>query len=193
MSEYFTYDVLIIGSGAAGLSLALRLAQNARVAVLSKRELTEGSTFYAQGGVAAVMDPGDTLQAHIQDTLRAGAGLCDPETVKFVVENGPDSIKWLIDQGVNFSRRNSEQPDAGYHLTREGGHTHRRVIHAADATGRAIESSLESLTFRFASTGGDETIGIDSVMMTGDALVPQVGQLPEPSSLLLILLLLHGL
>jgi len=143
MSEYFTYDVLIIGSGAAGLSLALRLAQNARVAVLSKRELTEGSTFYAQGGVAAVMDPGDTLQAHIQDTLRAGAGLCDPETVKFVVENGPDSIKWLIDQGVNFSRRNSEQPDAGYHLTREGGHTHRRVIHAADATGRAIESSLE--------------------------------------------------
>ena len=133
-------DVLIIGSGLAGLGLALRLADTASVAVVSKGPLHEGSSYYAQGGVAAVLGDDDSIQSHKQDTLDAGAGLCDPVTVDYVISHGPENIKWLIDQGVGFSL---DHDGRQYHLTREGGHSHRRVIHAADATGRAIETTLE--------------------------------------------------
>ncbi|WP_456373980.1 L-aspartate oxidase [Thiolapillus sp.] len=142
MSKKQHYDVLILGSGAAGLSLALRLPETARIAVVSKRELKEGNTLYAQGGISAVLDEADSMESHIQDTLVAGADLCDEEIVKLVVEHGPQNIRWLLNQGVEFT----QQPptgSSGYHLTREGGHSHRRVIHAADATGRVVELSLE--------------------------------------------------
>jgi len=137
------YDVLVIGSGAAGLSLALEVAKKASVAVISKAPPEESSTYYAQGGIAAVLDETDSISSHIDDTLDAGAGLCDKEAVSFVVENGRKAIERLINYGVDFSRE--ENPDTGkqeYHLTREGGHSHRRVIHAADASGRAVETSL---------------------------------------------------
>lgn len=142
MSQYFTHDILIIGSGAAGLTLALHLAPSAKVAVLSKGELTAANTFYAQGGVAAVLDETDSTESHIQDTLIAGAGLCHEDAVRFTVENGPSSIAWLIEQGVGFSQETLPDGRMDYHLSKEGGHSHRRVIHAADATGYAISSTL---------------------------------------------------
>ena len=138
------HDVLILGSGAAGLGLALRLAESCRVAVISKRELIEGSTVYAQGGISAVLDAKDSVDSHVQDTLKAGAGLCDPEVVRRVVEHGPANIRWLLDQGVAFTRDAIYTNAGGYHLTREGGHSHRRVVHAADATGQAVATTLES-------------------------------------------------
>ncbi|MBM4201636.1 MAG: L-aspartate oxidase [Gammaproteobacteria bacterium] len=137
------FDVLIIGSGASGLSLALRLADRCRVAVVSKVALSEGSTIYAQGGISAVLDAQDSIESHIQDTLTAGAGLCDPEIVRLVVERGKSSIDWLRQRGVPFTEVETDQGTSQLHLTREGGHTHRRVVHAADATGRAVETSLE--------------------------------------------------
>jgi len=136
------YDVLIIGSGAAGLSLALRIAGRARVAVLSKTALTETNTLYAQGGISAVLDADDSIESHIQDTLNAGAGLCDPDIVRLVVSLGKECIDWLLERGVPFTETNTENGVHHLHLTREGGHTHRRVVHAADATGRAVEISL---------------------------------------------------
>ena len=139
----YKYDLLIIGSGAAGLSLALKLDATLRIAVLSKSELSEGSTLYAQGGISAVLSGKDSLDSHVQDTLKAGAGLCDPEVVRFVVERGPRSVRWLEEIGVAFTRIGDKQQN-DYHLTREGGHSHRRVIHAEDATGRAVETTLES-------------------------------------------------
>ncbi len=145
MPSTAAYDVLIIGSGAAGLSLALRLPETCRIALVSKGPLAEGSTLYAQGGISAVLDKADSVESHIEDTLNAGAGLCSPATVRFVVEKGPESIRWLIDQGVKFTRDEEGDDPQAYHLTREGGHSHRRVVHAADATGRAIETTLEEL------------------------------------------------
>lgn len=145
MANQLTFDVLIIGSGAAGLSVALQLADRARVAVLSKDALAEGATLYAQGGVSAVREAADSLESHVQDTLEAGAGLCHEEVVRYVVENGPASIAWLDRIGVNFTRL----PDGSeYHLHQEGGHSHRRIFHAADSTGRAIETTLEGLARR---------------------------------------------
>lgn len=143
MSQQHLHDVLIIGSGASGLSLALQLADHCRVAVLSKSTLTEGATFYAQGGVSAVLDTQDTIEAHVTDTLVAGAGLCREDVVRFVVEQGPESIRWLIDIGVAFTKQAGGDGQAEYHLNREGGHSHRRIIHAADSTGMAIETTLE--------------------------------------------------
>ncbi|PWV63378.1 L-aspartate oxidase [Plasticicumulans acidivorans] len=143
MSTQHSSDVLIIGSGAAGLSLGLRLAQHASVAVLAKGPISEGSTNYAQGGVSAVFDAEDSIESHIQDTLVAGAGLCHEDAVRFTVEHGPESIRWLSDQGVPFTLATREDGTQEYHLTREGGHSHRRVVHAADATGRAIQTALE--------------------------------------------------
>lgn len=133
-------DILIIGGGAAGLSLALRLADSHHISLISKGILREGSTLYAQGGVAAVLDPKDSIESHIQDTLAAGANLCNEEIVRFTVEHGAENIKWLIEQGIKFTRT-SDNKD--YHLTREGGHSQRRIIHAQDASGRAIETTLE--------------------------------------------------
>ncbi|MDH5425430.1 MAG: L-aspartate oxidase [Gammaproteobacteria bacterium] len=136
------YDVLIIGSGAAGLSLALRIADHASVAVISKKTLEEGSTYYAQGGISAVLKPTDSFDSHIQDTLNAGVGLCDPAAVKFTVEGAPSNIQWLIDLGVPFTTDQHKNGKRDFHLTREGGHSHRRVIHAADATGQALATTL---------------------------------------------------
>ena len=137
-------DVLIIGSGAAGLSLALRLADQHQVIVLSKGPVTEGSTFYAQGGIAAVFDETDSIDSHVEDTLIAGAGICDRHAVEFVASNARSCVQWLIDQGVLFDTHIQPNGEESYHLTREGGHSHRRILHAADATGREVQSTLVS-------------------------------------------------
>lgn len=148
MGRHLTTDVLIIGSGAAGLSTALKLPSELRIHVLSKAHSSAGSTYWAQGGVSAVLDATDTVEAHVSDTLEAGAGLCNPEAVRFTVANGREAIEWLAGLGVEFTK--AERPDGSldYHLTREGGHSHRRVVHAADATGRAIHTVLEQHTRR---------------------------------------------
>ena len=137
------YDVLLIGGGAAGLSLALRLAPRARMAVVTKGPLPEGATLYAQGGISAVWDQSDSIESHIADTLSAGAGLCDERAVRFTVEHSRAAIQWLVNQGVPFTRETRADGSVDYHLTREGGHSHRRILHAADETGRAIEMTLE--------------------------------------------------
>ena len=145
MHDQLEFDVLIIGSGAAGLSLALKLADQSNVAVLSKNALVEGATFYAQGGVSAALDKHDSIESHVEDTIATGAGLCNPEIVRFVVERAQESIDWLVNIGVDFTRlNNSSKTELDFHLHKEGGHSHRRVIHAADATGKAIETTLES-------------------------------------------------
>ena len=145
MHDQLEYDILIIGSGAAGLSLALKLADQSSVAILSKNALIEGATLYAQGGVSAALDKHDSIESHVQDTLTTGVGLCNPEIVRFVVERAQESIDWLVNMGVDFTRSNeSAKTTSPFHLHKEGGHSHRRVIHAADATGKAIETTLES-------------------------------------------------
>ena len=135
----FHYDALVIGSGAAGLTLALQLAEHAKVAVVSKRSMETGATWRAQGGVAAVLTDQDSIDEHVSDTLKAGAGLCQESSVRFTVENGPEAIQWMIDKGVPFTRNDD---DEGYHLNREGGHSQRRIIHAADTTGLTIGNTL---------------------------------------------------
>ncbi|MBO9517567.1 MAG: L-aspartate oxidase [Porphyrobacter sp.] len=132
-----TYDVLIIGSGAAGLTAALSLATKHKVLVLAKGPLTSGSTAWAQGGIAAVLDAGDTFEEHIRDTMVAGAGLNRRETVEFVIEHAPQAIERLVELGVPF---NTDGPKL--HLTREGGHSHRRIVHVNDATGWAVQAAL---------------------------------------------------
>ncbi|MGN5075185.1 L-aspartate oxidase [Aeromonas veronii] len=141
-SVEYLCDVLIIGSGAAGLSLALRLADHAKVLVLSKGPISEGATFYAQGGIAAVFDETDSIESHVSDTLNAGAGLCDPAVVEFTARHARESIQWLIQQGVPFDQEENADGESQYHLTREGGHSHRRIFHAADATGKAVQLTL---------------------------------------------------
>ena len=144
MSTIARFDVLIIGSGAAGMSLALQLPTSLKVAVLSKTQLGSGSTFWAQGGMAAVLHDRDTVEAHVDDTLSAGAGLCHESAVQFTVGRSRQIVDWLISQGMNFDLREDQQ-DAEFrefHLTMEGGHSHRRVIHAADQTGRALSEVL---------------------------------------------------
>ncbi len=155
MNETAKSDILIIGSGAAGLSLALTLSKNLTVNIISKGLLTESSSLYAQGGIAAVFKDNDSFESHISDTITAGAGLCSPEAVAYTVEHGPEAIRWLSQVGVDFTRLNesnqnksnlgesSATTSPNYHLTKEGGHSHRRVVHADDATGRAVEMTLE--------------------------------------------------
>ncbi|VTU21707.1 L-aspartate oxidase [Variovorax sp. PBL-E5] len=131
------FDVLIVGSGLAGLSAALHLAPTHRVAVLTKRALQDGASQWAQGGIAAVLAEGDSLASHVDDTLIAGAGLCDLAATRFVVEHAPEAIGWLRALGVAFSLENGE-----LHLTREGGHSQRRIAHVTDATGAAVQRTL---------------------------------------------------
>lgn len=134
------FDVLIIGSGTAGLTLALHMADEASVAVISKGQLDEGASLYAQGGISVVLDKTDSIQSHIDDTLAAGAGLCNEKAVRYTVEHARENIEWLIEQGVSFTRDGVTSET--YHLTQEGGHSHRRIIHSADATGREVETTL---------------------------------------------------
>ena len=149
------YDVIVIGSGAAGLTLALRAADTCSVAVLSKGDLHQGATFYAQGGIAAVLDETDSIESHASDTFAAGANLGDPEIIKYIVENSRNAVQWLIEQGVPFTTKadvdgndraktkNSKKTQpTSLHLTKEGGHSHHRIIHATDATGKAIFQTL---------------------------------------------------
>src|SRR5512140_3411276 len=130
-------DFLVLGAGAAGLSFALQAADHGSVLVLNKRQRSEGSTQYAQGGIASVLGPDDEFERHIEDTLVAGAGLCHRDAVEVTVREGPDRIAWLRSLGVEFDREGDR-----LHLTREGGHSRRRVAHAKDATGREVERAL---------------------------------------------------
>ncbi len=135
-------DILLIGGGAAGLSLALRLADTHTISLISKGKLQESCTYYAQGGIAVVIDDEDSIESHIRDTLLAGAGLCDESIVEYTVSHGKQNIDWLIQRDVPFTRQFPDRPNSPFHLTREGGHSRRRIIHAADATGRALETTL---------------------------------------------------
>ena len=135
------FDVAIVGSGLAGLSVALHLAQTRTVAIISKRALLDGASNWAQGGIAAVLDSGDSVDEHVNDTLIAGGGLCDEAATRFIIEHSREAIEWLIEQGVPFTR--DPTAEMGFHLTREGGHSQRRIIHAADATGHAVQVTLE--------------------------------------------------
>ena len=139
MKQIFQFDVLIIGSGVAGLACALKLDKNLSIALISKGSLVDGSSWLAQGGIAAVLDEEDSIEAHVDDTLIAGDGLCHKDTVKFVVENGQKTIRWLVDQGVLFTKDKSNK---NFHLGQEGGHSFRRILHSADATGKAITRAL---------------------------------------------------
>ena len=130
-------DFLVLGSGIAGLSFALKAAGHGTVAVVTKREVTESATNYAQGGIASVFSQEDTFAAHIDGTLVAGAGICHEEVVRMVIEEGPPTIKSLIDWGVKFTTSGDS-----FDLTREGGHSQRRILHADDVTGREIERAL---------------------------------------------------
>ena len=147
------FDILIIGSGAAGLTLALKTADFARVAVLSKGDLNQGATFYAQGGIAAVLDETDSVESHVADTLSAGVGLCHEDIVEHVVPESAAAVKWLVEQGVPFTTKQSIKHGenksistelSSLHLTQEGGHSQRRIIHATDATGKAVFETLQS-------------------------------------------------
>jgi len=138
--SYTHFDTLIIGSGLAGLTLALILAQTKKVGLITKQKLLDGASGWAQGGIAAALSENDSPDSHIQDTLNAGSGLCNEKVTRLVLENGPQAVKWLIKQGVPFTR--DKKNNTGYHLTREGGHSVRRVIHAADTTGKAVQKTL---------------------------------------------------
>ncbi|MDI1308328.1 MAG: L-aspartate oxidase [Methylotenera sp.] len=133
------FDVLIIGSGLAGLTLALRTAEHKSVCIVSKRSINDTASDWAQGGIAAVLNDEDSVENHVRDTLVAGGGLCDEAVTRMVAEHAKESVEWLIEQGVGFTR---EHDNSGYHLTREGGHSHRRIIHAADTTGHAVQMTL---------------------------------------------------
>jgi L-aspartate oxidase len=140
MERMTSFDVLIIGSGLAGQTLALLLAEGKRIGLVTKRALLDSASSWAQGGIAAALADDDSIAAHIRDTLIAGAGLSDENTTRYVVENAPNAIKWLIAMGVPFTR--DDLSETGFHLTREGGHSHRRVIHVDDATGQAVQATL---------------------------------------------------
>ena len=143
-ANYKSFDYLILGSGIAGLSLALDLAQHGTVAIVTKKNRAESNTNYAQGGIACVTSAEDTFELHVKDTLQAGAGLCKETVVREIVQEGPTCIKKLIDLGMSFTERDSLKSNGKRELdlTKEGGHSKRRVLHAKDVTGRKIENAL---------------------------------------------------
>lgn len=138
--KHIQFDFLVIGSGVAGLSFALKVAPYGKVAIITKKQATESSTFYAQGGIAAVLSSEDSFQMHIKDTLIAGDGLCHPDVVAMVVKSAPARIRELLSYGVKFTRWDKDEEHLD--LTREGGHSKRRIVHAQDLTGREIEEKL---------------------------------------------------
>jgi L-aspartate oxidase len=158
-------QVLVLGGGVAGLSVALRLAKGGRkVTVLAKRQLTEGCSRYAQGGIAAVMDAADSVDAHVEDTLRAGAGLCNEPAVRFITENSRAAIEWLLEQGADFTRSNDSE---SLHLSQEGGHSERRIVHSSDATGAEVMRALEEKVRACADIEvRDQSIAIDLITST---------------------------
>ena len=133
-------DYLVIGSGIAGLRFALDAAKTGTVAIVTKKEKTEGSTNYAQGGIASVLDPDDSFELHIKDTLTSGDGICHEDIVKIVVEEGPQRIHELVSMGVRFSQQDGHKNM--FDLGREGGHSKRRIVHTKDLTGREVERRL---------------------------------------------------
>lgn len=134
------FDTLIIGSGLAGFALALHLAQHKKVCIVTKQTADSGASSWAQGGIAAALSTDDSPSKHVQDTLIAGAGLCDEEVTQYIAENAPEAIRWLVNQGVAFT--SDKTSETGYHLTKEGGHSTRRIIHSGDATGKAVQQAL---------------------------------------------------
>ncbi|PCI39810.1 MAG: L-aspartate oxidase [Thiotrichales bacterium] len=143
-----TFDILIIGGGAAGLSAALQLADKFTVAVLSKENLQESATLYAQGGIAVVWNDADSIESHMKDTMQVGCGLCHADVVEFTVSNAKSCIQKLIDFGVNFTKYSD---DSSYHLHKEGGHSHRRIMHVKDATGKSVQTVLVEKAQRHAN------------------------------------------
>ena len=145
-----SFDFLVLGSGIAGLFYALRVADHGSVAIVTKKRGADSATNWAQGGIAAVMDPEDSLESHVEDTISAGAGLCQPDVVDRVVERGPAMIEALLKHGVEFDRRDTDpdpQREPVFDLGREGGHSRRRILHHRDSTGREIERALLARTF----------------------------------------------
>jgi L-aspartate oxidase len=144
MGHQFKFDVIIVGSGAAGLSSALHLPSSLKVAVLAKTSGEQQSSYWAQGGISAVLEPDDSIDQHTADTIEAGAGLCDEAVVRLCASAGGEIIEWLAKLGMPFSRDRQDISNSGFHLTREGGHSRRRVVHAADATGKALQQTLQA-------------------------------------------------
>src|SRR2546422_7007021 len=146
MNNIRHFDFLVLGSGIAGLSFALKVSAQGRVAIITKKNRAESNTNYAQGGIAAVTSKEDSFELHVRDTLQAGAGLCHEEVVRAIVQEGPARIAELIELGMKFSEREVPQPNGGRELDlgREGGHSKRRILHAKDVTGREIERALLS-------------------------------------------------
>jgi len=168
MSKQYNFDVVIVGSGAAGLSTALHLPTSTSVAILAKNDFEQYSSYFAQGGISAVLEPDDSVELHTEDTMIAGAGLCDEEVVSFTAAAGKQSIEWLTDLGMPFTRDRQEISDSGFHLTREGGHSKRRVVHAADATGKALQQTLLAHVHEHSNiTIFDQHIAIDLIRTHG--------------------------
>lgn len=142
MRKQHNYDIVIIGSGASGMTLALKLAKDHKVALIAKSGFEQSSSQLAQGGISAVLEPDDSVQSHVEDTLNAGAGLCEAEVVEHIAAKGKDMINWLSQLGMPFTKDKGGSNTSGYHLTREGGHSKRRIVHAADATGKALHQTL---------------------------------------------------
>ncbi len=168
MAKQHNFDVLIIGSGAAGSAHALHLPESLKVAVLAKDKFDCCSTYYAQGGISAVLEPDDSFESHAADTINAGAGLCDPRTVQTVTEAGPGCIDWLSQLGMPFSKDRSDLSHSGLHLTREGGHSKRRVAHATDATGLAMQNTLQAHVLEKRNvTIFSHSVAIDLILRNG--------------------------
>src|SRR3954462_789745 len=136
------FDCVVIGSGIAGLSFALKAAAYGRVAIITKSTKSESNTAYAQGGIASVTSPDDSFELHVRDTLESGAGLCDEAVVRDIVSDGPARIQELIELGVSFDARENGDGPTDLDLGREGGHSRRRILHSRDVTGREIERAL---------------------------------------------------